>query len=138
MARLNPYLQFNGKCREAMNFYRECLGGELEIQTFGESPLAEGMTAEMKDRILHSALNGGGMVLMASDAMMGQKPSPGGAVTLCLNTDDAEELKTLYAKFAVGATVTQPLSETFFGWYGALTDRCGIDWMFQSGAAPSA
>lgn len=138
MARLNLYLQFNGTCREAMNFYRECLGGELELQTFGESPMAEGMTAEMKDQVLHSALNSETLTLMASDAMQGQKPTPGGAVTLCINSEDPEEIKILYTKFAVGATITQPLSEAFFGWYGALTDRYGIDWMFQAGGAPSA
>jgi len=138
MARLNPYLQFNGTCREAMGFYRECLGGEREVQTFGESPMAEGMTAEMRDQVLHSALNSDTMVLMASDVMQGQKPTPGGAVALCLNSEDPEEIKALFAKFAVGATITQPLMEAFFGWYGALTDQYGIDWMFQAGAAPSA
>jgi PhnB protein len=138
MARLNPYLQFNGNCREAMGFYRECLGGELQIQTFGESPMAEGMPAEMRDQVLHSALNSDAMVLMASDGMSGHQPHPGSAVILCINSDDAHEIKALFAKFAVGATITQPLVEEFFGWYGALTDRYGINWMFQAGAAPSA
>lgn len=138
MARLIPYLQFTGNCREAMGFYRGCLGGELEIQTFGESPMGEGMSTEMKNLVLHSALNSDTMVLMASDSMQGQKPNAGGAVTLCLNTDEAEELKAIFTRFSVGATITQPLKEEFFGWYGALTDQYGIGWMFQSGGAPSA
>ena len=138
MARLIPYLQFTGECREAMTFYQSCLGGTLEVQTFGESPMSENLPAEMRDQVLHSALNSDTMVLMASDGMQGQKPNPGGAITLCLNTDEADELKALFAKLNAGATITQPLKEEFFGWYGALTDQYGIAWMFQSGGAPNA
>ena len=138
MARLNPYLQFNGTCREAMGFYRDCLGGELWIQTFGESPLAQGTPAEMHDRVIHAELAGGGMVLMASDGMGGQTPGQGGPVTLCLNSEDKEEIKGYYAKLSDGATATQPLSDEFFGLFGTLTDRYGINWMFQAGADPNA
>ena len=138
MARLNPYLQFDGNCREAMSFYRECLGGDLSIQTFGEAPMGEGTPDEMRDRILHAMLAGGGMVLMASDMVGDHAPSHGGPVTLCLNSEDREEIEAYYAKLAAGATVTQPLMETFFGLYGALTDRYGINWMFQAGTGPSA
>jgi PhnB protein len=137
MARLNPYLQFDGNCREAMNFYRECLGGELSIQTFGEAPM-EGTPDEMRDRVIHSELVGGGMVLMGSDMMGDQAPSQGGPVTLCLNSEDREEITGYYAKLADGASVSQPLMEAFFGLYGALTDRYGVNWMFQAGSGPSA
>lgn len=138
MARLIPYLQFTGNCREAMTFYRGCLGGTLAIQTFGESPMSENLPAEMREQVLHSALNSDTLTLMASDGRGGQKPNPGGAITLCLNTDEAEELQALFAKLGTGATITQPLKEEFFGWYGALTDQYGIDWMFQSGGEPTA
>ena len=138
MARLIPYLSFTGNCREAMTFYQGCLGGQLWVQTFGEAPMAEGMPAEMREQILHSALNSDTLVLMASDSMGGQTPTPGGSITLCINTDEADELNALFDKLSVGATVTQPLNEEFFGWYGALTDRYGINWMFQAGDAPSA
>ena len=49
MARLNPYLNFDNNCREAMNFYKECLGGELTLQTIGESPLCDKMPPQMKE-----------------------------------------------------------------------------------------
>jgi PhnB protein len=137
MARLIPYLSFTGNCREAMTFYRDCLGGQLELQTFAEAPMSEGMPAEMREKILHSALNSDTMVLMASDAMQGQPSVAGGAITLCLNTDEAGEFKALFAKLGAGGTITQPMSEEFFGWYGALTDRYGINWMFQSGDQPA-
>jgi len=138
MARLNPYLQFAGNCREAMNFYKECLGGEVWIQTFGEVPMGQEMPAEMRDRILHAMIEAGGIVLMASDGMGDDVPSAAGRVTLCLNSLDKAEITAYYEKLAVGATINQPLKEEFFGLYGRLTDRFGIDWMFQGGGEPGA
>ena len=100
--------------------------------------MAQETPAGLHDRILHAQLSAGGMVLMASDAMGEQAPSQGGPVTLCLNSEDREEITAYQAKLAVGATVTQPLIETFFGLYGALTDKYGVNWMFQAGTGPSA
>lgn len=54
MTQINSYLTFNGNCREAMTFYQECLGGELFMQTIGESPMAEQMPLPMKESILHA------------------------------------------------------------------------------------
>lgn len=139
MARLNPYLAFNGTCRAAMTFYKECLGGEIvDMMTFETMPGAEGMPAEMRDRILHSMLVADAMVLMGADTPDGQDPSKDGPITVCLSSEDKDEIKAYYAKLAVGATITQPLSDEFFGLYGALTDQYGINWMFQAGAAPDA
>ncbi len=56
MTQINSYLTFNGNCREAMNFYKSCLGGELHFQTIGDSPLSEGMPAAMKACILKATL----------------------------------------------------------------------------------
>ena len=56
MTQINAYLTFSGNCREAMNFYKSCLGGELTLQTIGESPLGDKMPPQMKDSILHSTL----------------------------------------------------------------------------------
>jgi PhnB protein len=138
MAQLNPYLEFGGNCREAMTFYRDCLGGELNIQTFGESPMGQDTPAEKRDQVIHSMLTSGGIVLMASDSMGDSAPSQGGPVTLALSSEDREEIKAYFAKFAVSATVTQPLTEEFFGMFGSLTDRFGINWLFQAGTGPNA
>lgn len=68
MAKLNPYLNFDNNCREAMNFYKEVVGGELVLQTVGEMPaMAAQMPPEFKNRILHSVLTSGDIVIMASD-----------------------------------------------------------------------
>ncbi len=57
MAKLNPYLNFNGKCREAMTFYKECLGGEVTFMEVSTSPMAAELPAEMKDHIMHAQLS---------------------------------------------------------------------------------
>ena len=67
MTQINSYLTFNGNCREAMTFYKECLGGELSFQTIGESPLSEKMSAEMKRYIVHATLKNDKLELMGSD-----------------------------------------------------------------------
>jgi len=66
-ATLNPYLAFDGKCREAMTFYKEALDGKLSIQTFGESPME--VPPENKDRVMHATLTFGDAIIMASDGM---------------------------------------------------------------------
>ena len=135
MAQLNPYLSFNGTCREAMSFYADCLGGKVvDLMTFAGSPMTESMPAELHDRILHSMLVADGIVLMAADTPTDQAVNQGDAMTLCLNSPDKDEIRGYYEKLAEGANISQPLMETFFGLYGALTDKFGINWMFQAGA----
>jgi PhnB protein len=131
LARLNAYLHFNGNCREAMEFYKECLGGELKIQTMGDSPMGSNATDESKNLVMHSVLSRDRMVLMASD-MMSSDPTTGNQISLCLLGENFEELRTLFDKLAEGGKVHQDLKEEFFGTYGDLTDRFGLDWMFQA------
>jgi len=131
MAQLNAYVTFNGNAREAMEFYRDCLGGELSLMTVGESPMASQMP-DKKDNVLHSTLKKDGMVLMASDMIMPGELRQGNTITLCINGGTKEELQQFFAKLSEGGTVGQPLTEAFFGTYGELTDKFGINWMFQA------
>ena len=131
MAQLNPYITFNGNSREAMEFYKACLGGELSIMTVGDSPVASQMP-DKKDNVLHSTLKKDGMVLMASDKIMPGELIQGNTITVCINGGTKEELQQFFAKLSEGGTVGQPLTESFFGTYGELKDKFGIDWMFQA------
>jgi len=135
MATLNPYLNFNGNCREAMTFYQSCLGGKLDVMTFGDSQMGGQVPAEMKDRVLHSALTSGNLVLMGSDTM-GDKPVLGNANTLCVVGSAKGEIEAIFAKLSEGANVTHPLKEEFFGTFGDLTDKYGMNWMFQYSPTP--
>jgi PhnB protein len=132
MALLNPYLSFGGNCREAMTFYQACLGGELSIQTVGDSPAAGGFPAEMQDKVLHSMLRRDNLVLMAADAVDGSAVTPGTMITVCLNSGTRDEIRGYYEQFSAGATITAPIQEEFFGMYASLTDKFGVNWMFQA------
>lgn len=130
MAQLNAYLHFNGNAKEAMAFYKGILGGELTLQAARESPMGARMSPEMKDKMLHSMLKNNDLVLMASD-MMGEEQVQGNMISLCFVCDSEEEINTLFAKFSDGGKVGHPLKEESFGIFGDLTDKFGINWMFQ-------
>ncbi|SHJ36954.1 PhnB protein [Hymenobacter daecheongensis DSM 21074] len=126
-----PYLAFDGTCREAMTFYQQCLGGELMIQPFADSPAAEGMPAEAQQGVLHSTLTTDSFTLMASDAGM-QKIVKGNMVSLSLDCGSPAEIQRLFAQLSAGGTVTMPLEDTFWNaTFGMCTDRFGIDWLLN-------
>ena len=137
MVNLHPYLLFTGNCREAMTFYQRCLGGELSIMSYGESPGGADMPAETRDNVLHAMLSGSGVTLMGSDQPSDIAVAQGGPVTLALASADRDEIRAAFDQLADGGTVTQPLMEAFFGLFGMLTDRFGFNWMFQAGQGPS-
>ncbi|MHA4806812.1 VOC family protein [Flavitalea flava] len=132
MAQLNPYLNFDNNCREAMNFYKDCLGGDLVLQTVGESPeMAAHMPPEMKDSILHSTLTSGDMIIMASD-MSREKRIEGNTFHLCIICQNEDELNSFFSKLSSGGKITDPLADMPWGGrYGALTDKYGKHWVFN-------
>lgn len=132
MAQIQAYLHLNGNCREAMTFYKECLGGELVMQAVGETPMADQMPAAMHNNILHAQLTREDFVLMATDMMGPAQAIKGSTISLLLNCRSEEEVRTLFASLAVGGEVGHPLEETFWGaTFGDLTDRFGVNWMFN-------
>jgi PhnB protein len=129
---INTYLTFNGNCREAMNFYNDCLEGALYFQTIGESPLADKMPPQMKACILHSTLTKGGLVLMASDMVSNAGLQKGNAVSLMLACDSEAGIENYYAKLSADGQQTHPLEHTFFGSImGGLTDKFGNHWLLN-------
>lgn len=132
MAQLNPYLNFNGNCREAMNFYKDCLGGTLHLQTVGESPeMASKMPPGMDDFILHASLTSGDIIIMASD-LNRDKPVEGNTVQLCINCNTEDELNRFFSTLSAGATITEPIANMPWGAkYGSLTDKYGKHWLFN-------
>jgi len=132
MSQLIAYLQFSGKCREALTFYQECLGGELSMQKVAESPMAAQMPSEAGPNILHGALTKNGTVIVMGSDMMGARLKPGNSVALCLNCTSDEEVNTVFDKLSVGGQVVTPLHQSFWGaTYGELTDKYGILWMLN-------
>lgn len=131
MTHINAYLNFNGRCREALTFYRDVLGGELNLQKVAESPMAAQMPSEMSAHILHGILMNDGIVLMGSD-MGGNNLVQGNSVTLCLNCSNEEEINNYFDKLSNAGSIKTPLHQTFWGGtYGELTDKFGINWMLN-------
>jgi PhnB protein len=125
---LNPYLGFNGNAREAMEFYRDALGGSLYIQTFKES--GQEMEGADGDRIMHAKLESGEITIMASDGPPGQTVDVGNNVSLSLQGPDKDGLSRIFDALAEGGSVSVPMAEQFWGdTFGMLTDRFGISWM---------
>jgi PhnB protein len=131
MTQINPYLHFDGNCREAMTFYKECLGGELVVQSVGESPMAGQMSAGEQKKILHAQLKIDGATLMASDMTGPGGLKKGNEISLTIVCSSKAEIESFFSKMSAGGKVTHPLKEEFFGWYGDLTDKYGINWMFN-------
>jgi len=130
MAKLNPYLTFNGNCKEAMNFYKEIFGGELSLMTGGESPAANQMPPKYHNSILHSSLKTDDFEIMATDMVPGPF-NEGNTVHLCLNCKSENEIHSLFEKLSAGGKVNQPLSPMFFGLIGVLTDKFGKNWLLE-------
>jgi PhnB protein len=125
-----PYLNFNGKCREAFKFYEQCLGGKIvAMTTHGETPAAEHVSADWQDRIMHARLLVGDAVLMGSDSPPEYFEEPKGfAVTLQI--DNPAEAERVFRALAEGGTVRMPIEETFWAVrFGMVTDRFGTPWM---------
>lgn len=128
--KLIAYLNFNGNCREAMIFYKECIGGELELMPYSAMPMP-GLPDSAKDFIMHSRLHKDGMELMAADAMPGMPFSTGNAFSLSIHSSVAEGEK-LWSALSQGGNVSQPFEEAPWGAkFGFFTDKFGVQWMFN-------
>lgn len=133
MTALTPYLLFDTTCKPAMEFYQSCLGGELTLIKVKDSPAKDSMPPHLQDRILNAQLKSGNIELSASDWLRPDRtPVRGNTVCLFLRAGTFQELSALFARLAEGGDVTDPLKEMFFGAYGALNDKFGVRWMFQS------
>ncbi|WP_445399388.1 YciI family protein [Zobellella sp. An-6] len=124
------YLMFDGRCREAMTFYAELLGGQLEMMLpYAETPVAAEMPSDCQQRIAHARLNLGGRLLMASDAGGDCYQKPQG-VSIHLEYPEPARAEQVFRALAEGGRVQMPFAETFWAHrFGMATDRFGVDWM---------
>jgi PhnB protein len=129
MTQINAYLTFNGDCREAMSFYRDCFGGELTLQTIEGSPMEPQFPASARKRILHGSLMNERLVLLGSDLVGNGSLVKGNTISLSLNCSSEQEIKSLFAKLAAGGQVVHPLHKFFAGTMGTITDKFEKDWL---------
>lgn len=132
MKQLSVYLTFGGNCEEALNFYKECLNGEIiSIQKFKDGPID--VKESEKNKVLHAQFKADDVFFMASDGMEDYIPDGGSMVSLSLNVPDKKEQETIFNKLSKGGKVTMPLQKQFWGaTFGMLTDKYGIQWMLNS------
>ncbi|MDX2151905.1 MAG: VOC family protein [Bryobacteraceae bacterium] len=129
MEALIPYLNFDGNCREAMEYYARLFGLQLDLMTFADMPGDQ--PPHLQSRILHACLTKSGQpLLMASDTLAGEVS----ANTTWLNVvcESRDEIERLFAELGAGGSVQMPLHDAFWGArFGMLTDRYGVRWMFN-------
>lgn len=135
---VEPYLFFEGRCEEALTFYREALGAEVTmLMRYRDNPTpaqgdgcangsAGGPTPDM---VMHAALRVGGTQVMASDGLGSGQPRFQG-VALSISAADVAEAQRLFGGLAAGGQVQAPLGPTFFSpAFGMVVDRFGVSWM---------
>lgn len=131
-----PYLNFPGNAREAMEFYRDVLRGEItSMFSYGESPMAADMPAESHDRIMHSHLVADGAEIMGADGPP-QDGKGANNVHVALMVEDVDEAERIFAALSDGGEVNMEMQQTF--WverFGMCVDRYGIGWLVNGGKA---
>jgi PhnB protein len=137
MAKVNAYINFDGNCFEAFNFYKSVFGGEFSyLGRFSDMPLPEGsapMSADEAQRIMHVCLPlSSETMLMGSDTggEWSEKLITGNNISLSVHAESKENADQLFNGLSAGGVVTMPMAETFWGdYFGTFTDKFGINWM---------
>ena len=128
----NPHLTFDGRCKEAFEFYENCLGGKVVAMVgYADMPNSQDLPAGMRGRVMHARLVLGDQVLMGCDAHpdMGQYDGIK-ACDVAVQVETPDEAERLFAALAEGGAVTMPVGETFWAVrFGMLVDKFGVPWM---------
>lgn len=127
---VQPYLNFDGRCEEALGFYKEALGAEVTaLMRFKECPDPASISPGSEDKVMHSALRIGDSTVMATDGgCSGQAGFQG--ISLTLSASDDAEAERLFGALSDGGQVRMPLAKTFFASsFGMVADRFGVSWM---------
>lgn len=123
-----PYLMFNGNAKEALEYYKGVFGGEIaEIQTYGEADYPT--PPEADNRIMHARFKKDDLMLMVSDAFPGQSVDVGSNISLVLEFESDDEIRTVYSGLIVKGSIYMELQDTFWGaTYAKVKDAYGITW----------
>ncbi|MFJ5716713.1 VOC family protein [Neobacillus sp. NPDC093127] len=132
---VDVYLNFNGNCRDAVEFYAQVFGTEKpQIMTFGETPPNPEypLPEEAKNLVMHARLTISGSNVMFSDTFPGMPFTVGNNINLAIVSKNMDEIKSSFNQLKEGGTVGMDLQETFWSkCYGHLTDKFGVNWQFS-------
>ena len=129
---VQPYLFLDGRCDEAIEFYRTAIGAEVTfLMRFKENPDPAGCPPGAEDKVMHAALQIGGTTIFASDGRCQGQPKFDG-FSLSLTVAEDQQAQRLFAALSEGGQVHMPLTKTFFSsCFGMLADRFGVGWMIM-------
>jgi PhnB protein len=127
---IQPYLNFDGRCDEAIAFYKKAVGAEVKVlMRWKDAPDKSMCTAENADKVMHSSVNIGEATVMMSDGRHTGHPEFKG-VSLSLIAKDTSEAEKLFKALGDGGQVQMPMSKTFFSpAFGMIADKFGVSWM---------
>ena len=130
---LRPYVFFYGRCKDALDFYKQTLGGDYVAMLVKDSPMAKELP-DAGDRVMHASFNAPGVSFFASDGRDTKTIDPDeGNVSLALDTNE-DEGERVFNALADGGKVAMPLEDAFWGGkFGTIQDRFGIEWMVTVG-----
>ncbi len=132
MKNMNTYLIFEGNCRQAMGFYKKCLGGVLYMMPYSQAPGCENLLTKTKNWIIHARLTIKSQVLMASDTRPDMPVKEGNNFFISINCESIKETEKIFKALRAKGTVEMPPQETFFATrFAMLTDQFGIKWMLN-------
>ncbi|TYP98842.1 PhnB protein [Tenacibaculum adriaticum] len=133
--KVHTYLHFKGNCEEAMDFYADVLGGEInQKMKFKDAPESETMfPEEVMNLVMHSTLQAGDLTIMASDFFNEKEEfNLGNNFAVSIGTDDEDEATAIFNGLSEGAFIMMPLEEAFWGGkFGMLKDKFGVQWMIS-------
>jgi PhnB protein len=127
---VTPYLMFDGRCEEAIEFYKKNLGAKVTmLMRFKEAPPEAGCPPSSSEKVMQCALDIGGSTVMATDGDNKGHPEFKG-VSLTISTKDEAEADKTFGALSEGGTVQMPLAQTFFAKkFGVVADKFGVSWM---------
>lgn len=134
---INPYLGFDGNCREAMTFYAKVLGAKLTSMIANrDTPMKDQFGPDAQDRIMHARLEIDDQVIMAGDAPPGQFTKPAG-FTISIMIEDNTSADRIFKELLEGGKINMPIQETFWAErFGMGVDRYGVPWMVNGKQKP--
>ena len=128
---LQPYIFFYGRCEEALEFYKNALGGTYELMRVEGSPAAAHMPPNSGNRVMHASFSGAGITFLASDGQEDKAIDPdAGNICLALASTDGGEGERVFKALSEGGKVVMPIDDAFWGGrFGIVLDRFGTEWM---------
>jgi PhnB protein len=135
--RESPYIFFRGNCREAMDFYQNVFGGELNVQSYKDVNMP--MEGLAEDSLMHASLTGGTVEIMGSDTAQASDKAAKVTISVMGQDEDEAKLRAVFDALSEGIEVKYPLKKEYWGdIFGSLTDKYGVDWMVNIAQPPAA